>query len=41
MEEPEYNILLDALRAVLAVAVSVEPDEKTISVDKLLKKLGG
>ena len=41
MDEPEYVILIDALRAVIAVAGSVEPDEKTIYVEKLLAKIGG
>jgi len=41
LDEPEYNIMLDALRMVFATAGSVEPDGKTIDVKKLLAKLGG
>jgi len=41
MEEPEYNVLLDALRGVLAVASSAETDEKRITMGMLLQKLGG
>lgn len=38
MDKSEYDILLEALRMTFAAAASVNPDEKTISIEKTLKR---